>query len=310
MANLLAHFIVIHSYYPEIVFEAPGLSTSYLEMDSMLPFENYFNISKFPFIVSRIPDGLEELESTEFTFGYGFYPANATVNVSIPTIEKFAKLLDEAKVNTEKEKMLRLLLEFPSENLKNETSTIRNSLLSYFNVSSFSCMHLRVEDDFKNYFKQKPAYYSPEEIARKINKTISLKIQNSEAFPSELLFIAGNIDDSVLEPFLSLNIWKNITQKGHFMKFNVTKIPKTFYAALDFEICKMADLFIGNNHSSWSELLADFLLWVRGKIWEKEVLMINSPGEKSDDSQLYPFCSANHKTRHKSISCTYYRPGM
>lgn len=308
MAVLLAQFFVINFFYPEISFEAPSLSSSFKETDASIPFDSFFDISKFPFLVSTIPDGMKLYKFPDFRFETGFYPANSVAAVPIKAVDNFTKVLNQTMVNEEKEPMLQKLLEFPSEKLRNSTEEIRNSILKHFNVSSFSCLHLRIEDDFKKHFKKEPAYYSAERIAQKIKNTILQKTQNSEKFPSELLFIAGNIDDSVLLPFQNLQIWRNITHKGHFMGFNVTSVPKTIFAALDFEICKMADFFVGNNHSSWSELLADFLLWVRGKTWDKDVLMVNAPRNLTDDSQLYPFCSANHRTRHKGMmNCTYYR---
>jgi len=74
---------------------------------------------------------------------------------------------------------------------------------------------------------------------------------------------------------------------------------------VDQEVCGQADIFIGNNHSSWSELVAYYFRIGRNIPAGELLLQVNEFGV-SFTSDLFPFCGANDKT-WLNVDCKYFR---
>lgn len=91
-----------------------------------------------------------------------------------------------------------------------------------YNTTSFTCLHLRLEPDFKAMFPQPPAYYSLPEILSKVNRTFKkLKLYNR----TDLVFVAGNHALHSLTAINDSEIWRHIVTKESFVQFTVTDAP-------------------------------------------------------------------------------------
>jgi hypothetical protein len=119
----------------------------------------------------------------------------------------------------------------------------------------FMCLHLRTETDFRDYFKEPPAYYSPEDHAAKISK-------HMEKYPDYYkgvnnVYVSGDHNKeyfkSTVIPVFG-RLFKNIYGHHDVAEFGFNALKNVQRAALDQYICSQALIFIGNRYSGFSEL--------------------------------------------------------
>lgn len=216
------------------------------------------------------------------------------------------------------------------------------------------CIHLRTEPDFFNVFQDAPAAYSREQIFAKMNLTrnnytntsfAKLWSRNKNHALKPVLYIAGGHKKDAKEFFMKTGWFSKVEDKSSI--FNSAKSQtaafaeilvqyyapasllnslrfevSTVLALIDLEICKKADIFIGNNRSSLSERVASERQ--RSSRWEgnatrtlenggKYNYMVNaltkdanSLKEVSNLKPLLPFCAAN-SAKFMSYQCNYGR---
>ena len=233
-------------------------------------------------------------------------------------------------------------------------SQITNSTSSSRNKPPTVCIHLRTERDFMYVFHGAPAAYSREQIFAKMNLTrynytnttfAQLWPENSKHAIKPVLYLAGGNKDDSKEFFIKTGWFSTVEDKNSIFgtKTNRTSafaeilvqryLPATLLnslrfdvstvlALIDLEICKKADIFIGNNHSSLSERIASERQ--RSNRWERNATrtleaggkynyMVNSLMRDANTTEdftrltpLLPFCAANsHK--FMTYQCNYVR---
>jgi len=154
-------------------------------------------------------------------------------------------------------------------------------------VKQFTCIHVRLEEDFAKFCPYDT--YSLEKIIFKIYNT---KSWWGLQFPT--LYIAGYYKNvkPMIQQFQSLGIWNHITSKDvllppdHPMRSG-DGMPQTFPAVVDHEVCQRSSSFIGNSHSSWSELIFDNFM---ANGCEDCARQVNNQG--GNNVTLIPFCSS------------------
>jgi hypothetical protein len=291
----------------DVAFAAPAFSSSMRDADGAVPFAALHDINQFPYLYEEAPPGPARCAQMPFEAAFGpavpgdgdaCVVANATLAEVEGVAGRFYKppALEAFAVDA-----LRRMLTSPSPQLKASADPIVRALRA--GRGCFACLHLRVEPDFERMFKGPPAYYPADAIARKIG---AHHARAASFRGCSTLFIAGNHAPKARKVFEGLGIWSRVATKGDFLDFTPSGAPLTRFAALDFEVCKEADVFIGNNRSAWSELVHDYLLWARHLNRTASVLQVNPPLASGGDEGLAPFCSANHASRHPSVACTYY----
>ena len=214
------------------------------------------------------------------------------------------------------------------------------------------CMHLRTEPDFMNYFRSAPAAYTREQILAKMNHTrnkftgtsfAKLWSVDNKYVVKPTLYLAGGNKDDAKEFFMKTGWFSTVADKNSVFNSDknqtvaFTKILKrysaptsllsslrfevsTVLAVIDLEICKKADIFIGNNHSSLSERVASERQ--RSSRWEgnatrtlenggKYNYMVNALTKDANTTEdfsrlepLHPFCAAN-SDRFMLYRCHY-----
>jgi len=129
-----------------------------------------------------------------------------------------------------------------------------------------------------------------------------------------VLYLAGNHPNWKEKiTYFQSPLWKMVVTKESLNASDVYKSPSNFISSLggimDQEICSRAYIFIGNNHSTWSELIAYILRKKRGiKDDEKRVLMMNDNSLDYTDN-LRTFCGGNDPVWFDN-DCGYFRlPG-
>jgi hypothetical protein len=299
----MALFRVLHDINPELLFEPPAFSTSVKSTDGNVPFTEMHDPAPFPYMFfSNVTLGMcnwKRFSLSLSTSSAGRVCANTTLEHL-----RNAAVMHNTTPSLFEPQTLETMLRSPSMKLQHTAKDILMRMQVRYNTTSFTCLHLRVEPDFKNGFPQRPAYYSTPEILSKVKMTFAkLTLYNK----TDVVYIAGNHALRSLTEIYESDIWRHVVTKESFLQFNQTDVPLSVYAALDFEVCKEAALFIGNNHSSWSELLVDYLMWVRRLNRESHIFQVNPYTSHEPDTELLPFCSANHKSRHPQVSCPYYR---
>jgi hypothetical protein len=216
------------------------------------------------------------------------------------------------------------------------------------------CMHLRTETDFMYFFGHAPAAYTREQILAKMNLTrtkhphttfAKLWSQNKDLEIKPVLYLAGG-DKSDAKRYFIKTGWFSTVEDKHsvFSSSNQKNISftqllvqynapssllsslrfevSTVLAIIDTEICKAADIFIGNNHSSLSERIASERQ--RSTRWEgnanrtlenggKYNYMVNALSNDASTWEdfsklepLHPFCAANSEI-FMSYKCNYVR---
>eukprot|EP01117_Protostelium_nocturnum_P015820 TRINITY_DN6164_c0_g1_i1.p1 TRINITY_DN6164_c0_g1~~TRINITY_DN6164_c0_g1_i1.p1 ORF type:complete len:464 (+),score=108.85 TRINITY_DN6164_c0_g1_i1:72-1463(+) len=176
-----------------------------------------------------------------------------------------------------------------------------NDKLKSITGGEYTCIHLRTEQDFINYFKYPPGYYTVEQILKKIEGSS----KEWKHFKRNI-YLAGYHKASVIEQFKSSGLFDQVLVK-HTVFGLAPDIgganPQTDMAALDYEACGEASSFIGNNHSSWSEAVFDRFVLVKG--CAACARQVNDLESNIKDA-LFPFCSANNVTL-EGVPCHYYR---
>jgi len=216
-------------------------------------------------------------------------------------------------------------------------------------------MHLRTEPDFMNFFLRSPAAYTREQILMKMNLTINkhphtsfakLWLQNENHNVKPVLYLSGGSDKKDAKQFFMKTGWfstvedkdsvltisdsKNISFAQLLMQYYVPSSllkslrfnVSTVLAIIDLGICKKADIFIGNNHSSLSERIATERQ--RSCRWEGNATrtlenggqynyMVNALAKDARSwkdlsklEPLHPFCAAN-SVLFMSYACKYVR---
>jgi hypothetical protein len=229
-----------------------------------------------------------------------------------------------------------------------------SDLLHNRRTANTLCIHLRTEPEFINFFTRAPATYSREQILMKMNLTrnnlsnsnfAKLWSLNKNHRIKPILYLAGG-DKRDAKPFFMKTGWFSnvydkdsllLTSNGQNMTFTKLLIKynasssllnalqfeiSTVLAVIDMEICKEADIFIGNNHSSLSERIAS--MRQRSNRWEgnrtrtlegggQYNYMVNGLARDASTSEdlsklqpLHPFCAAN-SFLFMSYTCRYVR---
>jgi len=167
----------------------------------------------------------------------------------------------------------------------------------------FTCIHLRTEGDIKNFSGTPPNYYTVDQILIKINKS-----RDWWGLQIPTLYIAGNHPEikSIIRQFEETNFWKKVVSKdiltiNHTFRSN-EGMPQTLPALLDHEVCQHAAALIGNNHSSWSELLFDFF---SANGCSDCVMMVNDEHEIMADG-LVPFCGSQMLLHYGRTDCRFW----
>ncbi|KAI8462844.1 MAG: hypothetical protein J3K34DRAFT_446264 [Monoraphidium minutum] len=303
-ARQMAWYKILNARHHFLRFEAPTFSPSMRQTDGTIPFTHLFNLSKFHYLFEEWPETCVWFQLSEVVKpGFVFGDARACVNTTLQQADQMAKAIvslpEERRVEAG---VLRDLIAHPAETVTNQSYVIVHAILG--SVTRFACLHLRVEPDFAQAFVRPPAFYNTNDIAAKLGTAAAES--NAIRATRELLFVAGNISPEELKPLQNLGVWERVVTKAHYLNYTRTSVPMTDMAAIDFEVCKHANVFIGNNHSSWSELMADYMMWVRQLNRETSVLQIN-PDKSIDhgDGGLFPFCGKNHEARHPNLNCTF-----
>jgi hypothetical protein len=157
---------------------------------------------------------------------------------------------------------------------------------------SFMCLHLRTEPDFKNFFVNPPAYYSPEDYVAKITKHMQ---ENPEYYKGvENVYVTGDHNqkyfESTILPLFG-HLFKNFYGHQDFAEFGYDKLKNIQRSALDQYLCSKAHIFIGNSHSGFSELTFYLRMGMKAKENggdgpdEEDMLdfMVNSDQDNSED---------------------------
>lgn len=256
--------------------------------------------------------------------------------------------------NTQPHPSIRKVIRYALRELYN--LSIRKNADSEETNVPFVCMHLRTEPDFTRYFLRAPAVYTQEQILAKMNLTRS-KYPNTtfaqlwshyDKQSKPVLYLAGGNKDEPRIFFNKTDWFSSVENKQslffrskndvqslaelslmHHVPSSLLKSLKyevsTVLALIDLEICKKADIFIGNNHSSLSERIATERQ--RNNRWEKNLnrtlenggrynYMVNGLTEDSTSwtdfsklEALHPFCVANSAI-FLDYKCNYVRSRM
>ncbi len=203
------------------------------------------------------------------------------------------------------------------------------------------CMHLRTEQEFLNYFRKSPAAYTREQILMKMELTRNqhsntsfskLWLQNENLEVKPVLYLAGGDNKDNRKFFMKTGWFSAVENKDSIFNTSNNKYTSfaqllkqykapssllsslkyeisTVLAIIDLEICKKADIFIGNNRSSFSERVATERQ--RSSRWEKNDnrtlesggqynYMVNALAADASSwkdlsklEPLHPFCAAN-----------------
>jgi hypothetical protein len=216
------------------------------------------------------------------------------------------------------------------------------------------CIHLRTEPEFMHFFRHSPATYTREQIFIKMNLTrekhpntsfAKLWLQNENHGVKPVLYLAGGNTSDSKQFFKATGWFSKVEDKDSIFinsRSTITSLDEllkryhtpssllralrfqisTVLAIIDLGICKKADIFIGNNHSSLSERIATERQ--RSNRWEGNAnrtyenggeynYMVNALGKDADSwkdlsklEPLHPFCAANAPI-FLSYTCNYVR---
>jgi hypothetical protein len=190
------------------------------------------------------------------------------------------------------------------------------------------CVHNRVEDDFRCWFLRAPGYYSTTEMSNKLVHSLNTQPNLQDI---RHIYVAGAYDfDDILETIERITKRNTATKRslliGERRGQNTTGIvyncrdygvddaraPKewsnTFSAIIDWFFCAQSDVFVGNNHSSWSGTV---VVWKNGRVHSKldqapvVSLQYNDIGPE-EVLDLHTFCEPNW-SRIFGPWCNYYR---
>jgi hypothetical protein len=173
----------------------------------------------------------------------------------------------------------------------------------------YVCIHMRTEHDFKAYQRNKPpGYNSMEEIVEKLRLTMQ---RNSSLFAGiNDVYVAGDHSNTdVIEKAFGA-LFRRVLTKAVFLRNN-TDLSYMETALIDQEICEKSDVFVGNNHSAWSELVYYLRVLLSEKKAPRSMNYVNFqynsmyPNEKIE-SPMHQFCTAREYL-YFARNCHYYR---
>lgn len=258
--------------------------------------------------------------------------------------------------NTRPHPTLKKIIRSGLQQLRN-AQTIVNTTSHHIKKPMMICIHLRTEPDFMYFFSHSPATYTREQILMKMNitrikhpKTSLAKLwsQHKDHEIKPVLYLAGS-NKKDAKPFFMNSGWFSAVEDKDSIFINCSSkinsfaellvmhhapsslLPSlrfevsTVLATIDMEICKEADIFIGNNHSSLSERIASERQ--RSNRWEGSSTrtlesggqynyMVNGLAKDTNSWEdlstlqpLHPFCTAN-SVMFLSYACNYVRSPM
>lgn len=279
--------------------------------------------------------------------------ANKHIRVCKATFDFVARTnLTTVYENTQPHPALKKIIHSGLHRLHNVQLT--NTTSRSYKKPTIICVHLRTEPDFMYYFLRSPATYSREQILMKMNLTrtkhpytsfAKLWSPNENQAVKPLLYLAGGDKKDARQFFVKTGWFSAVEDKNSVFINSSSKIPSlaqllimysapssllnslrsdvgTVLAIIDLEICKKADIFIGNNHSSLSERIATERQ--RSNRWEGNATrtlenggqynyMVNALAKDSESWEdmsklepLHPFCAAN-SLLFMSYACKYVR---
>lgn len=153
-------------------------------------------------------------------------------------------LVDE--ISKEANKVVSMIREFGSEKKS-----------SSLNQAPYVAIHMRIEKDWMIHCKKREQRSnlsdicsSKEEITARVAKISAIK-------PPTTLYLA--VANELLEDNSILNGWKKGMYPIDKKRLGVTSVykkhPYLIQAAIDYEVCLRADVFVGNSYSTFSSLL-------------------------------------------------------
>jgi hypothetical protein len=196
------------------------------------------------------------------------------------------------------------------------------------NSTQRMCLHNRIEDDFRCWFKAPPGYYTTADICTKLNNAFETL---DDLMHIQHIYVAGAYDFDDIIDSIEHSTQRNVVTKRQLLlggrrgenstgiEFECLKIrvsderapegyANTFLAVIDWFFCVQSDVFVGNNHSSWSGTV---FIWKTGRVYNKldskpvVALQYNDISEELQDV-LHPFCEPNWSQLF-GPPCNYYR---
>lgn len=235
-----------------------------------------------------------------------FLPLNNITQYDVPKkLIVFMWLFSYVKYETEQEKKLfhaiqasvrsssiiRQSSELWLKNLRHYASTpeCRNFHHYTKSRSGFVCIHLRIEKDFEETFKGPPSFIPLPEIRERVKTQMKRLFQ---AVGIRTLYIAGGIATKEWAG----GMFPCIFNKEDVASFNDSLLQRHYLSSLpaivDKEVCREADIFIGNRYSTFSESIVDWRMRHGSKRNEYPWLSLDYSGY---ETHIKPYCSANAK---------------
>lgn len=168
----------------------------------------------------------------------------------------------------------------PAAALQRAAEAAQRALRGRTGRRSYACLHHRFEPDAQGYFRGPPQIYNGSLTARLLAREPLVTAQ-------PVLYVAGAHSRAALAPFRRR--FRRVATKRSLLPADhpLWQQPYVFAAALDFEVCRHANVVVGNRFSTWSELLCDWLFY-EGR--SGQCLQINN----GEHGRLQPFCSSNN----------------
>ncbi|XP_071694003.1 O-fucosyltransferase 23 [Rutidosis leptorrhynchoides] len=266
----------------------PSLSASlfYKEIDQLQPisFDKVFNFEKFNSLcngfvkLSRYSDLTNQSDLIELQKGSG---RRWTIEKDLDQLNEFSKqdfdvyetirvvgknpflwhdhwpVSDYAKVF----ECLVLVDEFSNEASKvvskiRELGSNLKSVVSS-NETSYVAIHMRIEKDWMMHCKKREQRSNLSDICSSKDEITSRVANISGLRSPTILYLA--VANELLEDDSILNGWKQGMHPVDKQRLGVVdiydKYPYLIQAAIDYEVCLKADVFVGNSYSTFSSLL-------------------------------------------------------
>lgn len=265
----------------------PSLSASlfYKEIDKLQPisFDKVFNFEKFNSIcngfvhLSRYSDLRNQSDVFELQKGSGrrwtlerdldqlkeFSNQDYDVYETIKVVGKNPFLWHDHWPVSDYAKVFEclVLVDEISKEANEVVSKIREVGSEINNASSYqtpyAAIHMRIEKDWMIHCKKREQRSNLSDICSS-KEEITTRVANIAALrPPTILYLA--VANELLEDNSILSGWKEGMHPVDKKRLGVTKIydkhPYLIQAAIDYEVCLRADVFVGNSYSTFSSLL-------------------------------------------------------
>lgn len=265
----------------------PSLSASlfYKEIDQLQPisFDKVFNFEKFNFHcdgfvqVSRYSDLRNQSDSIELQKGSGrrwtlerdldqlkeFSKQDFDVYETIRVVGKNPFLWHDHWPVSDYAKVFEclVLVDEISKEANKVVSKIRDLGSDINSVSSnetpYVAIHMRIEKDWMIHCKKREQRSNLADICSS-KEEITTRVANISGLRSPtILYLA--VANELLEDDSILNGWKEGMHPVDKLRLGVVdiynKYPYLIQAAIDYEVCLNADVFVGNSYSTFSSLL-------------------------------------------------------